>query len=66
VAEHAHDGELTFVRWIMHATGRSGPFEMTGIDRIRLRNGQVAENVIVFDTNAFEHRAGIAVPWLVG
>jgi hypothetical protein len=39
---------------------------MTGIDRIRLRNGQVAENVIVFDTNAFEHRAGIAVPWLVG
>jgi len=39
---------------------------MTGIDRIRLRNGQVAENVIVFDTNAFERRAGIAVPWLVG
>jgi hypothetical protein len=66
VAEHAHDGEFTFVRWIMHATGRSGPFEMTGIDRIRLRDGQVAENVIVFDTNAFEHRAGIAVPWLVG
>jgi hypothetical protein len=66
VAEHAHDGEFTFVRWIMHATGRSGPFEMTGIDRIRLRNGQVAENVIVFDTNAFERRAGIAVPWLVG
>jgi hypothetical protein len=66
VAEHAQDGEFTFVRWIMDATGRSGPFEMTGIDRIRLRDGQVAENVIVFDTNAFERRAGIAVPWLVG
>jgi hypothetical protein len=64
VAEHARDGEFTFVRWIMHATGRLGPFEMTGIDRIRQREGQVAENVIVFDTNTFERRAGIAIPWL--
>lgn len=64
VAEHARDGDYTFVRWIMHATGRLGRFEMTGIDRIRQRDGQVAENVIVFDTNAFERRAGIPVPWL--
>lgn len=63
VGEHACDGEFTFVRWIMHATGRLGPFEMTGIDRIRQRDGQVVENVIVLDTNAFERRAGIAVPW---
>jgi SnoaL-like polyketide cyclase len=64
VAEHAHDGEFTFVRWIMHATGRFGPFQLTGIDRIRQRDGQVAENVIVFDTNAFEKRTGMAVPWV--
>jgi hypothetical protein len=64
VAEHARDGDYTFVRWIMHATGRLDRFEMTGIDRIRQRDGQVAENVIVFDTNAFERRAGIPVPWL--
>jgi hypothetical protein len=59
----ARDGEFTFVRWIMHATGRLGPFDMTGIDRIRQRDGQVAENVIVFDTNTFDRRSGIAVPW---
>jgi SnoaL-like polyketide cyclase len=63
VAEHAHSGEFTFVRWIMYASGRRGPFQLTGIDRIRQRDGQVAENVIVFDTNTFERRARISVPW---
>jgi SnoaL-like polyketide cyclase len=63
VAEHAHAGEFTFVRWILHATGRFGPFQLTGIDRMRLRDGQVAENVIVFDTNTFERRAGLSIPW---
>jgi hypothetical protein len=65
VAEHAEAGEFTFVRWIMSATGRYGPFQLTGIDRMRLRDGQVAENVIVFDTKAFERRAGMPVPWVV-
>jgi hypothetical protein len=63
VAEHANAGEFTFVRWIMHATGRHGPFQLSGIDRIRQRDGQVAENVIVFDTKTFERRAGMPVPW---
>jgi hypothetical protein len=63
VAEHAQSGEFTFVRWIMHATGRNGPFELTGIDRIRVRDGVLAENVIEFDTAAFEARAGLPVPW---
>lgn len=49
VAEHATNGEFTFVRWIMLASGADGPFEMTGIDRIRLRDGLVCENVIRFD-----------------
>jgi hypothetical protein len=37
----------------MHATGPNGPFEMTGIDRARTRNGSVCENVIVFDSAEF-------------
>lgn len=64
VAEHAQSGEFVFVRWIMHATGSRGPFELSGIDRVRIRGGQVAENVIVFDTAAFESSSGLSVPWL--
>ena len=45
VAEHATNGDVTFVRWIMHATGAHGPFELSGVDRIRLRDGLVCENV---------------------
>jgi hypothetical protein len=63
VAEQAHSGDLTFIRWIMHATGRHGPFEFSGIDRVRTRGLLVAENVIVFDTAEFERRSGIPVPW---
>lgn len=47
----------------MHATGSNGPFELTGIDRVRVRGGKVAENIIVFDTAAFEARSGVPVPW---
>ena len=63
VAEHATSGDFTFVRWVLHATGVHGPFELTGMDRVRSRGPQVCENVIVFDTAAFEERSGIAVPW---
>jgi len=41
----------------------SEPFELTGIDRVRIRGPQVAENVIVFDTAAFEARSGKSIPW---
>jgi hypothetical protein len=64
VGEHAQSGEFFFIRWIMRATGEHGPFELTGIDRLRLRDGIVAENVIVFDTAAFEARSGKPVPWV--
>jgi hypothetical protein len=63
VAEHAERGDVVFIRWVMHATGNHGPFELTGIDRVRTRDGKVAENIIVLDTAAFETRSGIAVPW---
>jgi hypothetical protein len=46
----------------MHATGERGPFELTGIDRVRVRGGKVAENMIVFDTAAFQQRSGLPVP----
>jgi hypothetical protein len=63
VAEYARNGDVVFIRWILHATGKRGPFELTGMDRVRVRGGQVAENVIVFDTAEFEARSGMAVPW---
>lgn len=58
VAEHASNGDFVFIRWIMHATGQHGPFEITGIDRIKLQGGLVAENVIVFDTGQFQALSG--------
>jgi SnoaL-like polyketide cyclase len=63
VAEHAESGDFVFIRWVMRATGRHGPFEFSGIDRVRTRGPLVAENLIVFDTAEFERRSGIGVPW---
>lgn len=63
VAEHAWNGDIVFIRWVLHATGANGPFDMTGIDRVRVRDGLVAENVIVFDTALFERLSGHRVPW---
>ena len=59
VAEHATHGDMVFIRWIMRATGRNGPFELSGIDRIRMRDGRVAENVIRFDTGHLRRLAGL-------
>ncbi|THD02681.1 hypothetical protein B1810_13715 [Panacagrimonas perspica] len=59
VAEHATNGDTVFVRWIMRATGKKGPFEFTGIDRIRMRDGLVAENVIRFDSAHLQQLAGL-------
>ncbi len=53
VAEHATNGEFHFIRWIARATGAKGPLEMSGIDRIRVTNGLVKENYVVFDTARF-------------
>lgn len=58
VAEHATNGEFVFVRWVMSATGAAGPFELSGIDRVRLRDGLVAENVIRFDTAHLQRLLG--------
>jgi hypothetical protein len=50
---------MVFIRWIMRATGRKGPFELSGIDRIRMRDGRVAENVIRFDSGHLRRLAGL-------
>ena len=65
VAEHASNGEFTFIRWVMHATGQHGPFEFSGVDRVRTRDdGLVAENRIVCDPAAFRALAGNELPWI--
>jgi hypothetical protein len=52
------DREFGFSRWIMHATGANGPFEMVGADRTRVRDGLVCENYVFFDSVQFQELAG--------
>jgi hypothetical protein len=58
VAEHATNGEYIFIRWIARATGAAGPFEISGIDRIRVVDGRVKENIIRFDSATFDALVG--------
>jgi hypothetical protein len=63
VGEHATNGDATFVRWIMHGKGVAGPFELSGIDRLILRDGQVAENIIRFDSGQLRAMVGRPAYW---
>lgn len=55
VAEHAQNGDFVFIRWIAKGTGAEGkPFEFSGIDRLRLRDGRVAENIVRYDSALFD------------
>ena len=59
VAESAQDGENLFIRWVAHATDAAGrEIEHTGVDRIRVVDGEVVENRIFFDRAAFERKLG--------
>jgi hypothetical protein len=58
VAEHAHGPNCIFIHWIAHGTGANGPFEIDGIDRILLEDGLVKENLIRYDTAAFDRLVG--------
>jgi ketosteroid isomerase-like protein len=60
VPEHtmSADGEFGFSRWVMHATGASGPFELNGMDRMRVRDGLACENYIFFDSAQFQKLVG--------
>ena len=63
VVESADNGEFIFVQWMLHATGEHGPFTLPGVDRIGVRDGKVASNLIVFDTSEFERKSGRRLPW---
>jgi ketosteroid isomerase-like protein len=60
VPEHtmSADGEFGSSRWVMHATGANGPFEMNGMDRTRVRDGLVCENYVFFDSSELQQLAG--------
>lgn len=47
--EQATDGDSTFIRWSGKGTSAEGPFQCTGVDRIRLSEGRVVENRIYSD-----------------
>ncbi|WP_211097211.1 nuclear transport factor 2 family protein [Herbaspirillum sp. ST 5-3] len=49
VAEHAANGDCVFIRWIARGSFDDAPFEFTGVDRVRVRDGLVAENRIFCD-----------------
>jgi SnoaL-like protein len=49
VHDSAVNGEVAFVRWVMHATGVDGPFTMGGVDCVHTRGGRVCENFINFN-----------------
>ena len=53
LGEHATNGEFVFIRWIARGTGPDGPFEGIGTDRFRLRDGLVAESLIMSDLAIF-------------
>lgn len=57
VPEYAQDGEFHFVRWVATGTGPEGPFEFTGCDRVRTRDGQVCENYVFCDHPFFDRVA---------
>jgi hypothetical protein len=48
--EYVHSEDLHFVRWVATGTGRDGPFEFNGLDRMRTTaDGRVCENYIFCD-----------------
>lgn len=54
VAEHATNGDHLFIRWVARRAGASCPVELSGIDRIRLRDGLVREVLVYYDPALFE------------
>ena len=58
VLESAVNGNLAFIRWRARGTGNKGPFEMFGVDRLRVDGDQIKENIVHFDTATFEDLVG--------
>jgi hypothetical protein len=51
--EHATNGEFVFLRWSGRGTGPDGAFQAIGVDRVRLSDDLVAENLILSDHPIF-------------
>ena len=64
VAAHATNGDSTFVHWVMHGKGANGQFELSGIDRLILRDGLVVENLIRFDSGQLQALVGRKPFWV--
>jgi len=60
VVESAHSDDVIFIQWLAHAIGPNGPFELSGIDRIRVREGKVVDNLIRFDTAELLAHLGVS------
>lgn len=59
VVERAVGGDLGFVRWIAHGTRPDGThIRFDGLDRLRVADGEIVENVILFDTARFRAATG--------
>jgi hypothetical protein len=43
---------------VTEGTGRNGRFELLGVDRLRVDGGRIVENIVHFDTAAFETLIG--------
>ena len=63
VIESADNGEYVFIQWMLHAEGEHGRFAVPGVDRVEVRDGKVASNLIIFDTDELERKSGRRLPW---
>ena len=59
VLDFAYNGDDTFVRWLARGTGVNGRFELSGIDRVRTRDGLTSENYVVYDSATLARAAGL-------
>lgn len=50
--------ELVFLHYTGEGTGPNGPFSIRGLDRVRVRDGLVVENVIRYDPTEFPFMTG--------
>ena len=60
VPENASTGDFHFVRWVAKGNGSDGPYEFSGCDRLRTRNGLVCENYVFCDHPYFARVADLA------
>jgi SnoaL-like polyketide cyclase len=58
VTEHAGNGDFLFVRWTVHGTDVNRSVQLSGVDRLHLRDGLVKEIRIYCDPRLLPAFAG--------